>query len=198
MSESSGPAHRPSAVADPWSVPTLIRPHRPKVVVKADLLPSVSMLGTVAVLGVPLAFLWSRIAPPERMRVIATDGTLAPLELESWHRFDDLAIFGFLMLGLGLLTGIVAWLFRERRGPVVFVAAVAGAVLAGWLAMQMGTGLATSLYSITAAPALGSVIEVAPRLDTGWVLLVAPFGVSTVYGLLTAWNGRDDLGRRLG
>lgn len=198
MSESSGPAHRPSAVADPWSVPTLIRPHRPRVVIKADLLPAVSMLGTVAVIGAPIAFLWSRIAPPERMRVISTDGTLAPLELESWHRFDDLAIFGFLMLGIGLLTGIVAWLFRERRGPVVFVAAVAGAVLAGWLAMEMGPRLANSHYAITSAPALGSVIEVAPRLETGWVLLVAPFAVSTVYGLLTAWNGRDDLGRRLG
>lgn len=198
MSESSGPAHRPSAVADPWSVPTLIRPHRPKVVVKADLLPAVSVLGTVAVLSFPVAFLWSRIAPPERMRVIATDGTLAPLELESWHRFDDLAVFGFLMLGLGLLTGIIAWLFRERRGPVVFLAAVAGVALTGWLAMQLGTGFANSHYAVTAAPALGSVVEVAPRLETGWVLLAGPFAVSTVYGLLTAWNGRDDLGRRLG
>ncbi len=198
MSESSGPAHRPSTVTDPWSVPTLVRPHRPKVVVKADLLPAVSMLGTVAVLGVPVAFLWSWIAPPERVRVVSVRGDLAPLELESWHRFDDLAVFGFLMLGIGLLTGIVAWLFRERRGPVVFLAAVAGSVLAGWLAMQMGPGLATSHYSLTSAPALASVIELAPRLETAWVLLVAPFGVSTAYGLLTAWNGRDDLGRRLG
>ena len=198
MSESSGPAHRPSAVTDPWSVPVLLRAHRPKVVVKADLLPAVSVLGTVAVLGVPIAFLWSWIAPAERMRVIAADGTRAALELESWHRFDDLAIFGFLLLGLGLLTGIVVWLLRERRGPVVFVAAVAGATLAGWLAMQMGTGLATSDYTVSTPPALGSVVEIAPQLETGWVLLIAPFAVSTVYGLLAAWNGRDDLGRRLG
>jgi hypothetical protein len=30
------------------------------------------------------------------------------------------------------------------------------------------------------------------------VLLTGPLGVSLTYSLLTTWNGRDDLGRRLG
>ena len=196
MSESAGPAHRPSAVA--WSVPVLFRERRPKVVVKADLLPAVSVLGTLSVLSFPLAFLWSRIAPPERVRVIGADGTQGALELESWHRFDDLAIFGFLTLGLGLVVGVVVWLMRERRGPVVFVAAVLGVALAGFLAMLLGVGWANSHYAITSPPALGSVIELAPRLDSAWVLITGPLGVSIAYTLLTTWNGRDDLGRRLG
>ncbi|WP_328443040.1 MULTISPECIES: DUF2567 domain-containing protein [unclassified Amycolatopsis] len=198
MSESSGPAHRPSAVPGPWSVPVLFRERQPRVVVKADLLPAVSVLGTLSILSFPLAFLWSRIAPPERVRIIASDGTQGALELESWHRFDDLAIFGFLTLGLGIVVGVVAWLMRERRGPVVFLAAVLGVVLASALAMLLGVGWANSHYTIDSAPALGSVIELAPRLESWWVLITGPFGVALAYSLLTTWNGRDDLGRRLG
>lgn len=198
MSESSGPAHRPSAVPGPWSVPVLFRERQPRVVVKADLLPAISVLFTLTVFGVPLAFLWSRIAPPERVRIVASDGTTGPLELESWHRFDDLAIFGFLTLGLGIVVGLVAWLLRERRGPVVFLAAVLGVAAAGAMGMWVGPALADGHYAITSAPALGSVIELAPRLESWWVLLTGPLGVSLVYSLLTTWNGRDDLGRRLG
>ncbi len=198
MTESSGPAHRPSAVPGPWSVPVLVRERQPRVVVKADLLPAVSVLGTLSVLSFPLAFLWSRIAPPERVRIIASDGTQGALELESWHRFDDLAIFGFLTLGLGIVVGVVAWLMRERRGPVVFLAAVLGVALASALAMLLGVGWANSHYTIDSAPALGAVIELAPRLESWWVLITGPFGVALAYSLLTTWNGRDDLGRRLG
>ncbi|MCR6490133.1 DUF2567 domain-containing protein [Amycolatopsis sp. OK19-0408] len=198
MSETSGPAHRPSAVPGPWSVPVLVRERRPKVVVKADLLPAVSVLGTLSLLSFPLAFVWSRIAPPERVRIIGSDGTQGALELESWHRFDDLAVFGFLTLGIGIVVGVVTWLMRERRGPVVFLAALLGVALAGVLAMLLGVGWANSHYAIDTAPALGSVIELAPRLESWWVLLTGPLGVSVTYTLLVTWNGRDDLGRRLG
>ncbi|SEF33729.1 Protein of unknown function [Amycolatopsis pretoriensis] len=198
MSESSGPAHRPSAVAGPWSVPVLVRERRPRVVVKADLLPAVSVLGTLSLLSFPLAFAWSRLAPPERVRIVAADGTQSPLELESWHRFDDLAVFGLMTLGLGIVVGIVSWLLRERRGPVVLVAAVLGVALASALAMLLGVGWANSHYTIASAPALGSVVELAPRLESWWVLLTGPLGVTISYSLLVTWNGRDDLGRRLG
>lgn len=198
MSETSGPAHRPSAVRGPWSVPVLVRERRPKVVVKGDLLPAVSVLGTLSLLSFPLAFVWSRIAPPERVRIIGSDGTQGALELESWHRFDDLAVFGFLSLGIGIVVGVVVWLMRERRGPVVFLAAVLGVALASALAMLLGVGWANSHYAIESAPALGSVIELAPRLESWWVLLTGPLGVAVTYTLLVTWNGRDDLGRRLG
>ncbi|MFD9891898.1 DUF2567 domain-containing protein [Amycolatopsis sp. NPDC058986] len=200
VESSGGAAHRSSAVADPWSVPVLWRPRRerPKVVVKADLLPAVSVLSTAGLLGIPLGWLWSRIAPPERLRVVTSDGQLVPLEMESWHRFDDLAIYGFLALGIGLLIGVVTWLLRERRGPVVLIAAVGGAALAAWLGMQMGVAFGNARFEVTAAPALGSVVEQAPKLESGWVVLAAPLATALVYALLTAWNGRDDLGRRLG
>ncbi|KDN20871.1 DUF2567 domain-containing protein [Amycolatopsis rifamycinica] len=198
MSESSGPAHRPSAVAGPWSVPVLFRERRPRVVVKADLLPAVSVVGVLTVLSFPLAFVWSRLAPAERVRIVAADGTQGALELESWHRFDDLAVFGFLALGLGVVAGVVVWLLRERRGPVVFLAAVLGVALAAALAKLLGPSFANAHYAIATPPAVGEVIELAPRLESWWVLLTGPLGVSIAYSLLATWNGRDDLGRRLG
>ena len=138
------------------------------------------------------------MAPPQRERVVTADGQRVPLELESWHRFDDLAVFGLMTLGLGIVVGVVVWLLRERRGPVVFLAAVLGVALASALAMLLGVGWANSHYAIAAPPALGSVIELAPRLESWWVLLTGPLGVTLVYSLLATWNGRDDLGRRLG
>jgi hypothetical protein len=130
--------------------------------------------------------------------VITAKGDLAPLELESWHRFDDLAIYGFLCLGTGLLIGLVVWFLRERRGPVVLLAATAGAALAGWLGTLVGSGFVNAKYEITSPPALGAVGEQAPRLESLWILLAAPLLTALVYAMMTAWNGRDDLGRRLG
>ncbi len=201
MGETSGkPAHLSSSVSDPWSVPMLPKPHRPqpKVVIKADLLPAISVLSTAGLLGFPLAWLWARLAPPQRMRVIDGEGGLAPLELESWHRFDDLAIYGFLALGAGLLIGIVTWLLRERRGPVVLVAATGGSALAGWLGTTMGVAFANGRYEIAATPAIGDVITKAPQIESTWIMLAAPLMTTLAYTLLTAWNGREDLGRRLG
>lgn len=201
MGETSGkPAHLSSTVPDPWSVPMLPKPQRPqpKVVIKADLLPAVSVLSTAGLVGFPLAWLWSRLAPPQRVRVINAEGGFQPLELESWHRFDDLAIYGFLALGAGLLIGIVTWLLRERRGPVVLIAATAGATLAGWLGTTMGVSFANSRYEVGSAPAIGDVIVVAPQIESPWIMLAAPLMTTLAYTLLTAWNGREDLGRRLG
>lgn len=176
----------------------LIPRQRPKVVVKADLLPSVSVLSTVALIGIPLGWLWAHLAPPQRM-LVRPDGTLEPLQLESWHRFDDLVIFGLLGMGAGVFVGALIWMFRERRGPVIMIAAVLGSLLAAWLAALMGEGMfAGGLYEITAPPRVGDVIDKAPLLESRWILLVQPMFTALTYGLLAAWNGADDLGRRLG
>jgi hypothetical protein len=39
---------------------------------------------------------------------------------------------------------------------------------------------------------------VAPPPSPPWIMLAAPLMTSLAYTLLTAWNGREDLGRRLG
>ncbi|PXY27274.1 DUF2567 domain-containing protein [Prauserella muralis] len=174
-----------------------VRRERPRVVVKADLLPAVSVLSMIALLGIPLGWIWSRLAPPQRMRVIDAERDPVPLQLESWHRFDGLAIYLLLGLVTGVLVGVAVWFLRERRGPVVLFAAVAGSLLAAWLGMRMGIAFAEGLYTVTEAPAIGDVVEAAPVLESGWAVVAQPFTTAVAYGLLATWNSRDDLGRRL-
>ena len=177
----------------PW-LPVWHRP-RPTVVVKADLLPAVSILSFVALLGMVVGRLWSLLAPPERKQV-QPNGS-APLLEESYHRFDDLAVFLLLCLGAGLVTGLGVWFLRERRGPVVMVAAVLVSAAGSWLAMQVGVGWAQGRFPVGGTPAVGDIVSTAPVLESAWGILAWPFATALVYGVLAAWNGMDDLGRRL-
>ncbi|MBB5955756.1 hypothetical protein FHS29_002337 [Saccharothrix tamanrassetensis] len=172
-------------------------PQRPRVVVKRDLLPGFAVLSTIALLGLPVGWLWAWIAPPQNV-VIAEDASLVPVTGESYHRLDGLMLFVLIGLGAGLLTGIAVWLLRERRGPVVMLAATAGGVVAAYLAQRTGVGTAAGRYAVGAAPKVGDMIALAPVLETWWGVLAWPLGTALAYGCLAAWNGLDDLGRRLG
>jgi uncharacterized protein DUF2567 len=169
----------------------------PRVVIKADLLPAWSVLSTVSLLGLAVGWLWSRLAPPQRM-VITQDGTPVPLPAESYHRADGLVLFVMLGLAAGLLTGLAVWFLRERRGPVVMIGAMIGSALGGWLATQVGTSWADGRFPIGAHLKAYDVILQAPQLESKWVLVAWPMVTALVYGVLAAWNAMDDLGRRLG
>ncbi|SHF32984.1 DUF2567 domain-containing protein [Streptoalloteichus hindustanus] len=170
---------------------------RPRVVVRRDLLPAVSVLSTVALVGLPVGWLWSRLAPPQQVRVLQGN-RLAPLPLESYHRFDDLGVFLLLTLAAGLLTGVAVWLLRQRRGPVVMLAAALGSVVAAWLALRTGPTFAEALYELGDLGRPGALLRDPPRLESGWVVLAQPLATLLAYGVCAAWNGHDDLGRRLG
>ncbi|WP_243659228.1 DUF2567 domain-containing protein [Tamaricihabitans halophyticus] len=172
------------------------RQQRPRVVIKADLLPAISVLSTIGLIGIPLGWLWSEIAPAQQLQVV--EGGTVPLPAETYHRFDGLVIFVLLGLVAGLLTGIGVWLLRERRGPVIMLAAVLGSTLSGWLALQIGGSFAQSAYEITGTPEIGDVLAKAPEIESALVLIAQPLTTVLAYGLLAAWNGMDDLGRRLG
>ncbi len=192
----SGPTGYPPSGYHPYDVPAW-RFERPRVVIKADLLPAVSTLFTVSLFGLAVGWLWSLLAPPQRM-VIAQDGKAVPLTAESFHRFDDLALFTVMGLGAGLCTGLAVWFLRERRGPVMLVAAVLGAAAGGWLAMRVGLGWAEGRYPVGGDVKVLDVVVRAPQLESGWVLLAWPLTAALVYGVMAAWNSTDDLGRRLG
>ncbi|MGH4000620.1 MAG: DUF2567 domain-containing protein, partial [Pseudonocardiaceae bacterium] len=107
--------------------------------------------------------------------------------------FDDMATFLLLGLAAGVLTGAALWLLRQRRGPVVAVAAMLGSLLAAWLAMRVGLSLADAQYPDVAGT--GVVFARAPVLESGWVVVAQPFGTAIAYCVTTAWNRREDLGR---
>lgn len=169
-------------------------PH-PRVVVRADLRPALLTLAAVAVLGVPLGWVWSRLAPPEVVRV-ARDGGLVPLLGESEHRFDALGVFLLLGFAAGVLTGVAAWMLRRRRGPVLLVGAVAGSLAGAWVAMRTGEALAAGHYAdALLATAAGGTAARPPVLESAWAVLAAPFAVALSYSALVACNRADDLDR---
>lgn len=172
-------------------------PPRPKVVVKADLLPAICVLGTISVFALPIGWIWARLAPGQN-KVVQEGGKLIAVGGESYHRLDDLMLFVVLGLGAGLLTGIAVWLLRQRRGPVIMLAATLGSALAAYLAQKTGVGSAADHFAISATPQVGDMIAVAPLLESAWGVLAWPLGTALAYGCLAAWNGLDDLGRRLG
>jgi hypothetical protein len=90
------------------------------------------------------------------------------------------------------------WFLRERRGPVVMIAAVLGSGLGGWLASLMGEAWAKGRFPAPASVAQLDVVPEAPHLETIWGLLAWPLATALAYGMLAAWNGMEDLGRRLG
>ncbi|MBE9374238.1 DUF2567 domain-containing protein [Saccharopolyspora sp. HNM0983] len=169
-------------------------PPVPRPVVRADLLPALSAASLIALLGVPLGWIWSRLAPPEH-GVLAPGGTTSSL-VESYHEFDALALFLLLSAGFGVLVGAVLWLVRSRRGPVLLVGAAIGSLLAAWLGMQLGGSFAAALHPPPADPAVGQPVARAPEIGTGWAVLVQPLTCALTYGLAASWNGFDDLGRR--
>jgi len=185
------PSAYPAYYPAPWV------PEHPRVVIRADLLPALSVLSAVTLFGLALGWLWSRLAPPQRM-VITQDGTPVPLTAESYHRFDDLVLFVLLGLAAGFVTGVAVWFLREHRGPVVMIAATLGSALGGWLAMQVGTAWAEGRYPVAGDVKVLDVVLKAPQLESGWGLLAWPLTTALLYGVLAAWNSMDDLGRRLG
>jgi hypothetical protein len=81
---------------------------------------------------------------------------------------------------------------------VVLLGAIAGSVVAGWLAMHLGEALAAGAYgNVALAAAPGRTVARPPVLESSWVLLAAPFTLALTYSALVAWNGSDDLDRRL-
>lgn len=163
---------------------------------RADLLPALGVLVTVAVLGVPLGWVWSRLAPAEVVRVVDGRGGAATLLQQSEHRFDALAVFVLLGLAAGVLTGVAVWLLRQQRGPVVLLATVVGALLASWLAMRTGQALAAAeMGGALTAAAPGEFAPRPPVIESAWVVLAQPLGVALAYSTGASWHGSDDLGR---
>jgi hypothetical protein len=168
---------------------------RPRVIDYADLPPALGVLCGVALIGIPLGAIWAWLAPPQRAQVIS-GGRLVPLAVETYNRYDDIAVFLLIGFGAGLVMGVATWLLRTRRGPVVLLATVAGSLLAAWLAARTGLTFAGWHYPMPAHPQVGAILAQSPRLDSAWVVVAQPLAASLAYGTAAAWNGTDDLGRR--
>jgi hypothetical protein len=196
MDEKAAPV-RIEPLPEPPYVYHYIRP-RPKVVVKRDLLPGLVVLLTTFAFGLPAGYLWSWLAPAQLKIVSPNDNKFYPIGVESYHRLDALMVFVLIGLGAGTITGIAVWLLRQRRGPVVMLAMTAGSFAAAWFSQYLGGNLAAGAYPMPSTIKPNDTLLVAPSLETWWGILAWPLAAALAYGCCAAWNGLDDLGRRLG
>jgi hypothetical protein len=197
MDEKAAPVRIEPVPEPPYVYHYYPRP-RPKVVVKRDLLPGLVIALTTFAFGLPAAYLWSWLAPAQLKIVSAQDGKFYPIGVESYHRLDALMVFVLIGLGAGVITGISTWLLRQRRGPVAMLGMTAGSFAAGWMAQWMGGKLAAGAYPMPSSVKANDTLLIAPVLETWWGILAWPLGAALAYGCCAAWNGLDDLGRRLG
>jgi hypothetical protein len=193
----TAPAPNPYAWTPEQPQPQLPARRRAPAFPRVDLLAATSVLSLVSFLGLPLAWLWSRLAPAQ-LSVVQADGTLAALPAESQHRFDDMALFLLLGLAAGVVAAVGVWFMRQRRGPLALLGLVLGSLVGAWLAMRTGLTFAESRYSdAIAAAAEGEVVSAVPRIESRWVIVAQPLAAVLTYGVIAASNGQDDLARRL-
>jgi Protein of unknown function (DUF2567) len=193
----AGLAGSAAVLGAPVEVMWLPPARRAPVVSRGDLFGALSLASLVSLIGLPLGWLWSRLAPTQQS-VVQEDLSLVALPIESQHRFDDLATFVMLGAVAGLLVGAAAWLARGRRGPLTVVGLAAGSLFAAWLAVRVGVSFALARNAQLPSPLTpGDLVAVAPRLESNWVIVVQPLFAVVAYGIAAAANGLEDLGRRL-
>lgn len=173
---------------------------RSGIQVRADLPAAGKALGAVAALGLPLGWVWSLLAPPQVVSVLASpvgdELLIRPLDGQSEQRFAAMGTFLLFGLAAGVLVGAALWMVRRRRGPVLVVAGVLGSMVAAWIAMHAGVSLANWYYPLGPFEP-GAILVRPPVLESLWVVIAQPFAVAMTYAVGVAWDGTDDLGREV-
>ncbi|KQU57483.1 hypothetical protein ASG84_17535 [Rhodococcus sp. Leaf278] len=168
----------------------------------SELLESPRRLSTRRVLTVVIAIsvalsalggmLWGLLAPAQQLLVVSQDRGAA-LTGESLHRFDALAMFSLVSFALGLVLPVGWWLWKSERGPRLFAAIFVGALAGSIAAIVVGNAIAALRFPKAADPAVGSIVTVAPSIETPLVLIVQALTASLVVLLLAAMNPNDNL-----
>lgn len=165
----------------------------------------------VSVTGLLIGALWAWVAAPIHAVVAMTHAGERMhdyLGLESEHFFDAPCLMLGMLTALAVVAAVLAWQWRERRGPGMIVGLWIAMVTAATAASAAGALLARLRYgslNFDAVPLLGSpavayVTQAPPVFFSHGLLQVAatllwPAAVATlVYALFAAADSRDDLG----
>ena len=161
--------------------------------------------------GVVIGGLWAWIAPPIHVVVALTragERVHDYLGTESQHFFDAPCLMLGLLTAVAVVAPVLAWQWREHRGPRTVVGLTIGMVITAVIAAAVGALLVRLRYgalNVDAVPLFGrpsvSYAVQAPPVFFGLAPLQAaatllwPVAIAAlVYALLAAGNARDDLG----
>ncbi len=170
-------------------------------------LAGLSVAAVTALLGLPLGWLWSALAP--RTPVVMTSGGAALAHPEQEQMIADEGWYLFLSIGAGIVIAALAWgLLRRYRGPLMLVWLAIGGLFSGVLAYWLGHQIGLSRFRHLAAHAAAGTNFSAPvnlrvrqmGLWHGWLpyvrgdVLTLAITVTLVYLLLAGFAADPSLG----
>nr|WP_246497398.1 hypothetical protein [Sphaerisporangium rubeum] len=149
-------------------------------------------VGVLAVLGAAGGLLWSAVAPRTPYVVTAAGPRLTDPMTQSLIAADGW--FALITGVAGLASGVAAYLLARRGRPLALLTGLAaGGLLAGRLALTVGTSVGSA--SVQAAgpgsAAVGSTVGVLTVTAAG-VLLCWPLVAVAVFGILESTDGYRD------
>lgn len=189
---SSSPFVRPAVPAPSPGAPAG-RPWSPWREVRHDWRWAAAVFGVLTVVGVPLGVLWWALAPRADYRITSSGPVVIGNPSEELLIADD-GVFVFIALGLGLLAGVLTWLFRRRRGVAALLGVALGTLAGSAVAWQVGELLGPG-------PSKAELAKVGARVTTSLTLgalpalAVAPFAALLVWLVGTLYAKGDGLGR---
>ncbi|MDJ0393126.1 DUF2567 domain-containing protein [Rhodococcus sp. G-MC3] len=151
-----------------------------------------SVVAVSAIFGVVCGLLWAFLAPTEQF-VVVEPGVGAALTGESLHRFDSLALLVCCALVGGVVLPVTLWAWTGVRGPVLYMGLFVGAGVGSAAMLGVGVLVAGLVHPRPDDPASGTVVALAPGMESLLVLLVQPLVASLVVLLLAAMNPHDNL-----
>ena len=201
---------RADALPDAGATDEAVGPTGPAALLteaRHDVLAASVLAVVVGVAGLLLGVLWALTAPSELV-VVAAGGT-APLSDETSHLFDATALFALLAMAFGVVAGAAAWRLRARRGPLMLVAAVVGALAGAYVAARLGTAIAPGSApvgvlldraraagdGVPGPPVPATLATVPAALGSWWTVTLAGLGAALGYLLPAIWLGAEALDR---
>jgi hypothetical protein len=178
VDEAEDPAELVEPAEDAW--PQAYPPPEPPDPVDSPrnrILAGAGVALVVALLGVPLAYLWSSVAPWLPAQVSGNELLYADPTGE--QRAGAESWFVLLMLGTGLVVGLAVWYgLRRFRGSVMVAALGIGATAAGWLTWRIGHNIGA-----------GAVLEKERHAHDGQIILLPPALRVKSPGNVASWHG---------
>lgn len=152
---------------------------------------AVLLAGALIVLGAPLGVLWEWISPPGPLGVRLPAGIEAD-ETEAFVQSDGR--FAAIVLVVGILAGVTAWLLKPARGILLAVALAVGTV-GGSLLMDLVGYLLRGSGPTVERNGLTYYRHLPLDVHMSGLLLVEGTVALFLYAVFVAFAVRDDLGR---
>ena len=159
---------------------------------RRELTTALGVVVAFAVLGAALAVLWVRLAPRLEYRVVQP-GRAVPVVPESEEYVAADGRFVLITLAAGVLAGLVCWLLRRSRGPVVLAAVALGGLLGAVVTWRLGVWLGPG-YQPQELQEVGRIVIQPLELRAVAALVVEPVAAVAVYLLGVGFTVHNDLG----